>query len=103
MDHLGNNSCGYCTHLHLSVDFSKHEIHGPDNGDDIRNEVMSHHEIGAGEMGEARGADTAPIWPIGTVRNQINGHFSFGCFDGCVRLSWGHGKSLGKDLEMVNE
>ena len=69
-------------------------------------------------MGEARGADTAPIWPIGPVtvevkeeafdssqmaalrdlRNQINGHFSFGCFDGCVRLSWGHGISLGKDL-----
>ncbi len=69
-------------------------------------------------MGEARGADTAPIWPIGPVtvgvkeeafdsgqmlasrdsRNQINSHFSFGCFDGCVRLSWGHGKSLGKDL-----
>jgi hypothetical protein len=69
-------------------------------------------------MGEARGADTAPIWPIGPVtvevkeeafdssqmpalgdsRNQINGHFSFGCFDGCVRLSWGDRKSLGKDL-----
>jgi hypothetical protein len=80
--------------------------------------LTSHHEIGASEMGKARGADTAPIWPIGPVtvevkeeafdssqmaalrdsRNQINGHFSFGCFDGCVRLSWGHGKSLGKDL-----
>lgn len=69
-------------------------------------------------MGEARGADTAPIWAIGPVtvevkeeafdggqmpalrnsRNQINGHLSFGCFDGCVRLSWGHGISLGKYL-----
>ena len=69
-------------------------------------------------MGETRGADTAPIWPIGPItvevkeeafdtsqmpalrdsRNQINGHFSFGCFDSCVRLSWGHGISLGEYL-----
>ncbi len=69
-------------------------------------------------MSEARGADTAPIWPIGSVtvevkeevfgdsqmpalrnsRNQINGHLSFGCFDGCVGLSWRHGISLGEYL-----
>jgi hypothetical protein len=31
-------------------------------------------------------------------RNQIDGHFTFGCFDRCVRLSRGHGVSLGEDL-----
>jgi hypothetical protein len=69
-------------------------------------------------MGEARGADTAPIWPIGPVtvdvkeevvcssqmpamrnsRHQIDGHLSFGSFDGCVRLSWGYGVSFREDL-----
>ena len=80
--------------------------------------LTSHHEICASEMGEPGCTDTAPIWPIGPItvkvkeeefgssldaslrhsRNQIDGHFSFGCFDGCVRLSWGNGISLGKDL-----
>jgi hypothetical protein len=29
--------------------------------------LTSHHEIGASQMGEPRGADTAPIWPIGPI------------------------------------
>ena len=31
-------------------------------------------------------------------RNQIDGHFSFGCFYGCVSLSGGHGISFREDL-----
>ena len=86
--------------------------------------LTSHHEIGASEMGKARSTDAAPIRPVGSItvemkeerslrgarmtalrhsRNQIDGHFSFGCFDGCVRLSGGDGISFREDLVETGE
>lgn len=82
----------------LSVDLSEHKIHRTDNGDRVRQESVSHHEVGALEMGESWCSDLALVWSLGSVRDEVNSHLSLGRLDRGVGLTWRDGVSLGEDL-----
>jgi hypothetical protein len=50
-------------------------------------------------MGEARGTDTAPVWPVGAIRDEVDGHFTLGCFDGAVSLARRDRVTLAEELD----
>ena len=48
--------------------------------------LTSHHEVGAGQMGEARGTNLAPIGTVRTVRHEIYTHLTLRRLDSTVGL-----------------
>jgi hypothetical protein len=71
----------------LPVHLAEDQVHRPDDGDSIRQEVVAHHEVGSGKMGETRCADLASVRSVGSVRDDEYAHLALGCLDGGVRLA----------------
>lgn len=49
-------------------------------------------------MGESGRSDLATVRSVGSVRDEVDTHFSFGCLDGRVGLAWWDGVALREDL-----
>ena len=71
----------------LSVDLSKHQVHGTDDSNGVRQELVTHHEVCAGQMGKSRSADLALIRPVAAVRDEVDTHLALGGFYCAVCLA----------------
>lgn len=87
----------------LSIDFSENEVHGSNYGHRIRQHMAPTDLIKAAQMGEAGGADLAPIWPFAAIADDKDAHLALGCFDGAVGFSGGDGVAFGEEEEVVDE
>ena len=54
-------------------------------------------------MSETGRADLAPVWPVRTVRNEVDTHLSLGGLDRRVGLARRDRVALRKELEVVDE
>jgi len=56
-------------------------------------------------MSKAGGTDTATVWSVATVRNQVDTHLSLGSFNSAVGLAWWDRVTFTEQLKicLVNE
>src|SRR5271156_4453806 len=88
---------------HLPVHFSKHEIHGPDNGHRICQQMSSTYLIHGSQVRKTRCSNLASIWPLAPIAPQKHAHFTLRRFDRAVRLTWWYCIALGVQQEMVDK
>lgn len=87
----------------LPVNLAEHQVHGTNDGDTVGNEVSSHHEVCASQVGESRSADLASIWLVGSVGDEEDTHLTLGRLNGGVGLARRYAVALGEEQEVMDE
>merc|ERR1712212_1013801 len=87
----------------LSVNFSEHNIHGTNDGDNVSQHVVLANVVHEGKVEEAGGLDLAPVRLGASVRDKVDSKFTLRCLNSCVGGSSRYLETLGEKLEMVDK
>ena len=68
----------------LSVNFSEHNVHGTDDGDNVSQHVVLANVVHEGKVEEAGGLDLAPVRLATSVGDKVDAKFTLWCLNGCV-------------------
>ena len=68
----------------LSVNFSEHNIHGTNDGDNVSQHVVLANVVHEGKVEEAGGLDLAPVRLGASVRDKVDSKFTLRCLNSCV-------------------
>ena len=68
----------------LSVNFSEHNVHGTNDGNNVSQHVILADVVHEGKVEEAGGLDLAPVGLGASVRDKVDAEFSLWCLNGCV-------------------
>ena len=74
----------------LSVNFSEHNVHGTNDGNNVSQHVILADVVHEGKVEEAGGLDLAPIWLAASVRDEVDAKLSLWSLNGCVSGSSGY-------------
>lgn len=83
--------------------FSKHNILGTYDGNDVRQHVSLRHLVQTSQVSKTRSLDLASIRAAGTIRHQVHAKLSLGRLDGRVCGSWGNLVALGVQLKVMDQ
>lgn len=86
--------------LKLPVNLSEHQVHSTNDSDRVRQEVVPHHKVRSGQVGETGCSDLALVRAVGAVGNEVDTHLTLGGFDSSVRFSGRDSVTFREDLKM---
>src|SRR5690606_16033369 len=87
----------------LTVDFAKHNVLRPNNGDGVGNHVPPRHFIKGLQVGKARRAYFYAIRLVGPVGHHVDAELALGVFDAGIGFACGHVHAFGKELEVMDK
>src|SRR5258706_14466389 len=88
---------------HSSVHLPEHDVERAEDRRHVRQQVAAAEKIHGLEMGEARGADFAPIGLVGAVGDEIDAELALRRLDGGINLAGRYVVALGIELEMMDQ
>lgn len=87
----------------LSVDFTKHKIHGADNGDGIGKQMSTGDLVETSQVSKSRSTDLASVWAFTAITDDKHSHLTLGGFNGRVCFARRNGVTLGEQEEVVDK